>query len=123
MCMTELNTGGSDMNEAFFYPDTCEVERDSGEFENGRPLIEAVYSGKCGYQSYNNGYNASGIAIQSSPIVILPISDVRFQKNDSVRITTEKGRVVVGTVEDYEDNSIGDCSGTTLWLKGANDEQ
>lgn len=111
------------MVDNFFFPHTCEVKRYTGEFDaEGFEIFELIYIGECGYQPTNNGYNASGVAILTSPNVILPENEAVFKVNDVVVITLPKGRSLNATVESFEDVEDSDIGGTTLWLKQASDE-
>lgn len=107
------------MVDSFFYPHTCVVQRATGETdsETFEEVFEMIYSGECGYQPANNGYNASGVVVLNSPNVIIPSNAVLFQADDKVIITVEKGREVSALIETFEDVSDMDVAGTTLWLR------
>ena len=49
---------------------------------------------------------------------MLPLADVNLAVNDKVTVTVANGRVLTGTIEDFESVADQDLLGTTVWLKG-----
>lgn len=103
------------MEELNFYPDSCTIDRYTSV-----TAFTQVYSGSCSLQRPNSGsaYLAGGFQYQSSPTLMLPLADVNLAVNDKVTVTVANGRVLTGTIEDFESVADQDLLGTTVWLKG-----
>ena len=106
------------MEDLNFYPDTCTVNR-----YTTATAFTQIYSGECCLQRPNSGsaYLAGNFQYQSSPFLMLPITDTVFAINDAVEVTVANGRKVAGTVEDFETVLDAGLEGTTIWLKGVLD--
>lgn len=102
-----------------FYPHSCVITRETTFDESGELDYDEVYEGECCLQYPNSGnaYLAGNSQYQSSPSLMLPITDTLFAINDKVEVTVANGRVLVGSIEDFETIEEDDLEGTVLWLK------
>lgn len=84
------------------FRDSCVIERMTGRKDEWDNLImTTIYTGECLYEEGGSGYNRSFIV--GSPTVFLPENDVIIETNDSVTITTEKGRVINAVAKKVRD--------------------
>lgn len=75
------------------FRDTCIIQRGGAEDEWENKLNpDTIYEGACLYEEGGTGYSRS--IITRAPTVFLPENDVLVMINDSVTITTEKGREI-----------------------------
>lgn len=104
--------------EDFFYPNTCVIERTTGETDAaGNELFTTIYSGKCGLQYGGNGnVYYQGMSYQTSPLIIIP-EIIEIFTNDSVQVTDSMGIKTSFTVEIPEGVYNDFVGGTTIWLK------
>lgn len=107
-----------------FFKDSCVVERATGTVDvNGTEIFSTVYSGMCVLQIGGSGDTSlDGISYKSSSIVALPYVTTTFAVNDVVTVTTLEGRVLSGTLENYQAVKWEGIEGTTIWLKKGSDE-
>jgi len=89
------------------FRDTCVITRDNGERDEwDNPLDPTqVYSGPCLYQEGGSGY-AMDIIMKSSPTVYLPGNNAMVMINDTVSVTTERGRGIKATAEIVRDINL-----------------
>lgn len=108
----------------FFYPEYCVVYRGGGTANSlGVETFTGVLYGICGYDNNANGNTSfQGKSWQASPVVIVPDTDILFQNGDKVVISLANGRTIEATVRQFETQKEAGIEGTTLWLRGGNDE-
>jgi len=99
------------------YPDVCVISRASGETDDsGVEILTPLYDGVCEIQYGGNGNTALlGENYQSQPTLFIPVSNVKFQINDIVVVTSLNDRVSEYSIEQFE--SLGDFDDTCIWLK------
>lgn len=106
------------------FRDTCTIERGGGKDEwDNTTNPTSVYSGACLYEEGGTGYSRS--IITRSPTVFLPENDILVMINDSVTVTTEKGRVIKAVAEIVRDVNLPWMAGikcTRIELKQAKGE-
>lgn len=111
-------------SEDFFFPHTCVVYRSAGtDISTGEETFSGVSYGPCSYDNNPSGSTAfTGKSFQSTPTVLIPDTSILFAINDRLLITVENGRIIEGTVKQFETIPERGIEGTTLWIKGAQDE-
>jgi len=100
------------------YPDTCTISRSSGTTDNlGNEIFAPIHSGFCEIQYGGSGNTSMHVSnYQSSPTLFIPVSNIDFEINDKVVVTSLNGRVSEYTIGQFE--SLGDFNDTCIWLKG-----
>lgn len=100
------------------YPDTCVISRSAGDTdENGDEILTPIHSGVCEIQYGGNGNTSMYVSnYQSSPILFVPVSNVSFEINDKVVVTSLNNRKTEYTIGQFE--SLSDFNDTCIWLKG-----
>ena len=113
-----------DLAENFFYPHFCVIYRSSNSTDaNGDEVFGGLFYGICGFDFGGDGNTQlKGSFWQSSPTVIIPDTNVLFQNGDKVIITLDENRVIKASVKQFEIQKENNLSGTTIWLKEAEDE-
>lgn len=87
------------------FRDTCVISRYTGEKDEwDNEIKEVIYDGPCLYEEGGTGYSRSFIT--RNPLLFLPKNDVVININDSVSITTEKGRAITSIVEIVRDVNL-----------------
>lgn len=110
------------VSDEIFYPDTCVISRCDGSVNasTGDEVSTEIYSGKCGFNLNSSGdTRLMGMEYKSAPKVIIPDYDVLFKVNDAVTVTCWSGRVIEGSIENYDACKYPGMEGTTIWLKQA----
>lgn len=110
--------------DSFFYPHQCVIYRSAGvDASTGDESFSGLYVGVCAYEVNASGSSSfRGMSYQATPAVMIPSADILFAVNDLVVCTTENGRVISGTVLNFEPCPERGMEGTTLWLKNASDD-
>lgn len=100
------------------YPDICVISRASGETDNqGVEILTELYSGACEIQYGGSGNTGlQGDNYQSKPMLFIPVSNVEFQINDVIVVTSLNNRVSEYSIEQFE--CLNDFDDTCIWLKG-----
>ena len=87
------------------FRDTCVISRNTGERDEWDNEVKTVvYQGPCLYEEGGTGYNRSFIT--RNPLLFLPKNSVLVNINDSVDITTEKGRSIRSVVQVVRDVNL-----------------
>lgn len=103
------------------YKDRCVISRTSSEIEldeYGNYLSKEVYSGVCEYQK---GTRLPAVMVEYSDRVFIP-SFVEVEENDTIVITTSRGRTinaVITSVFDREFTTFSDNSVTEIEIKNS----
>ena len=107
-----------------FFKDACTVKRSTGTTnDQGVETFSDVLACACTLQIGNSGDSAyRGSNWKFGSVVIMPYTTTAFQVNDVVTITTATGRVISGTIENYDSYDWSGIQGTVIWLKQATDE-
>lgn len=113
-----------EFSENFFYPHFCVIYRGTSQTDsNGDEVLNGVFYGICGFDFGGDGSTLlKGTFWQSSPTVIIPDTNFLFQNGDKVIITLDEDRVIKASVKQFEIQKENNLSGTTIWLKEAEDE-
>lgn len=99
------------------FKDTCIVRRDTSmkdEWDNVRK--EVVYEGRCLYQERSSTMIADSMVIRN-PLLFIPTLEVEFRTNDSIEITTSRGRRIDASIEVCREVELRDLSLTRVELK------
>lgn len=83
------------------FRDSCLIQRTTGKDAWDNPVRETIYNGECLYEEGGTGYSRS--IITRSPTIYIPGVDVQVNINDSVKVTTEYGRVIEAVVRIVRD--------------------
>lgn len=113
------------IDSSIFYPDTCVISRFDGSINasTGDEIPTSVYSGICGFNLNHTGDTAlNGLEYISAPKIIIPTYDVLFKVNDTVIVTCWSGRIIKGTLKNYDPCNYPGMTGATIWLKQGQDE-
>lgn len=102
------------------YKDSCVIRRSKNTVTDGVEDFDTIMSSKCSLQVGSTGDSSLYKAYQTSSLIIMPFTAILLKINDKLEITTHTGRVIVGTIENYESHSIEDISGTMIWFKEGN---
>lgn len=111
-----------EISDDIFYPDTCVIKRSTGTVNpsTGEEIFTSLYSGKCGFNLNNSGdTRLQGLEYKSAPKVIIPAYNVLLEVNDTIIVTCWSGRIIEGTVENYDACNHPGMQGTTIYLKQA----
>lgn len=100
------------------YPDMCAISRSTGNTDNlGNELFTLLYNDCCEIQYGGSGNTSLHVSnYQSSPMLFIPVSNIDFEINDKVVVTSLNGRISEYTIGQFE--SLDDFNDTCIWLKG-----
>lgn len=110
------------VTDDIFYPDTCVIKRSTGTVNpsTGEEVLTEIYSGKCGFNLNSTGDTTlQGLEYKSAPKVIIPDYETLLKVNDTIIVTCWSGRIVSGTIENYDACNYPGMQGSTIWLKQA----
>lgn len=90
------------------FRDTCVIRRDTGtkdEWDN--PIRETIYEGECLYEEGGGYAYWYSPVFTRTPVLFLPDHyEGLIQINDSVLVTTQRGRVIDATIKVARDISL-----------------
>jgi len=101
------------------YKDTCVIQRSKGTVTvAGVEEFDTLLSCSCTLQIGSSGDTAlKNKSYKSGSIVIMAYTEVLLQTNDMVTVTTDTGRIIKGTIKNYDSVNWEGIQGTTIWLK------
>jgi hypothetical protein len=109
--------------DEFFYPLTCAIYRSVGETDSdGYELFDGLWYGHCSLEAAASGGNSlKDFVIKGDYKAHIPSTEVSMRVNDRVVVFHHNNRVITSTILDFIVEKEGYVSGSTLWLKDADE--